>query len=158
MFRIRGSSFHFKSLNENGDSIVNDLICSQSGHFYTLEQLQELYNIRCNFLQYRSFINSITCCINNFHLNPLPIVKLSLPQQPLGVAVLTKDKKGCRDIYTLLLGKLTHTKSQRKWSELNLAQNQWKYIYSLPFKITKDSKLQWMQYRINHRITGTNSL
>ncbi len=31
-------------------------------------------------------------------------------------------------------------------------------VYQLPFKISKDSKLQWFQYRINNRILGTNYL
>ena len=34
----------------------------------------------------------------------------------------------------------------------------WKYVYELPFFLTKDSMLQWFQYRINHRILGTNRL
>ena len=34
----------------------------------------------------------------------------------------------------------------------------WKEIYCLPFITTKSSKLQWFQYRIIHRILGTNSL
>jgi hypothetical protein len=34
----------------------------------------------------------------------------------------------------------------------------WKEIYRLPFITTKSSKLQWFQYRIIHRILGTNSL
>jgi hypothetical protein len=31
-------------------------------------------------------------------------------------------------------------------------------FFSLPFKISNDSGLQWFQYRINHRIIATNSL
>jgi hypothetical protein len=34
----------------------------------------------------------------------------------------------------------------------------WQTIYSLPFRCTKDTKLQWFQFRINHRILGTNYL
>jgi hypothetical protein len=34
----------------------------------------------------------------------------------------------------------------------------WKSIYSLPLKVTKDPKLLWLQYRITHRILGTNVL
>ena len=62
----------------------------------------------------------------------------------------------CRDIYNLLLGSVLPTmKSQNKW--MNLPDNfGWKF--ELPFFLTKDSMLQWFQYRIIHRILGTNRL
>jgi hypothetical protein len=34
----------------------------------------------------------------------------------------------------------------------------WKKVYNLPFKVTKKTKLQWLQYRINHHILVTNHL
>ena len=35
--------------------------------------------------------------------------------------------------------------------------NEWKNIYREPFKITKDSTIQWFQTRINHKILATNT-
>jgi hypothetical protein len=47
---------------------------------------------------------------------------------------------------------------EEKWTEaLNVILIR-KETYSLPFITTKSSKLQWFQYRIIHRILGTNSL
>ena len=34
----------------------------------------------------------------------------------------------------------------------------WKHIFKNPFIYTKDSKLQWLQYRINNRILGINNI
>ena len=34
----------------------------------------------------------------------------------------------------------------------------WKHIFKNPFIYTKDSKLQWLQYRINNRILGIKNL
>ncbi len=34
----------------------------------------------------------------------------------------------------------------------------WTYVFRLPFKTTLDTQLRFFQYRINHRILGTNSL
>ena len=44
--------------------------------------------------------------------------------------------------------------------ELNLNDNDtdWKFINSLPFKLTLDSKLRWLQVRITHRCIATNYL
>lgn len=41
-------------------------------------------------------------------------------------------------------------------SEIELTQKQWRKIYSLPFKCTKDSKLLWLQYQLLHRILPIN--
>ena len=35
---------------------------------------------------------------------------------------------------------------------------EWGKIFSDPFKITKDSTVQWFQSRINHKILATNTL
>lgn len=32
----------------------------------------------------------------------------------------------------------------------------WNFFYSMPFKVTRDSNLQWLQYRILHRILPIN--
>lgn len=45
-----------------------------------------------------------------------------------------------------------------KWSQLlDIDNREWKIFNILPFKITKNCKLQWFQYRINNRILATNS-
>ena len=46
-----------------------------------------------------------------------------------------------------MVGKINITYSEEEWS----------YIFALPFIITKDSSLQWFQYRINHRLLSTKS-
>lgn len=59
----------------------------------------------------------------------------------------------------MLLNSISVPISQRKWNlEFNFNEQDWKNIYKLPFVCTKDPKLQWFQYRINHRIIGTNHL
>ena len=45
-----------------------------------------------------------------------------------------------------------------KWqTELYLrVQFDWKKLFHLPFKVTKKTSLRWLQFRMNHRILGTN--
>ena len=40
---------------------------------------------------------------------------------------------------------------------MNLGENYWKTIHKPPFKITKNSKFQWLQYRLINRILATNT-
>ena len=76
--------------------------------------------------------------------------------------VINSSKKGCRYIYDIMvkLNTCTSPCSSRKWTNsLNLNPDfNWKYTYKFPFIVTKDPKLQWFQFKINHRIIGTNHL
>ena len=48
--------------------------------------------------------------------------------------------------------------NKQKWERhFSLSKSQWQNIYQLPFINIKSSKLQWLQYRINHHILTTNS-
>lgn len=68
-------------------------------------------------------------------------------------------KKGCQRINKVLTQNSCTPVAQRKWqNELTLPMgSQWNEIYILPYKITKDTNLQWFQYRIIHRIIATNT-
>ena len=44
------------------------------------------------------------------------------------------------------------------WSKIyDFDDNAWNDIYLWPFKITKDTTLQWFQTRINHNTLATNN-
>ena len=57
-----------------------------------------------------------------------------------------------------ILNKCTTTPTGQKiWCEiLDQPDLDWKKVYNLPFKVTKNTKLQWLQNRINHHILVTN--
>jgi hypothetical protein len=45
------------------------------------------------------------------------------------------------------------TKGKTRWSELlEIDNEEWKVNHILPFKPTKNSKLQWFQYRVINKI------
>lgn len=49
--------------------------------------------------------------------------------------------------------------AQNKFNKIfNFTKEDWKKIYILPFITTNNSKLQWLQYRINHNILVTNQI
>jgi hypothetical protein len=49
---------------------------------------------------------------------------------------------------------------QKKWEEIlaliGLDETKWREKFKLPFIVTQNTQLQWLQYRINQRILGTN--
>ena len=83
--------------------------------------------------------------------------KLMNPIRPLTIKLNTCNTKGCRSSYDVLIKTKQIPSSQAKWRRDLTINLNFKFIYDIPFSCTKD-KLQWLQYRINHRILGTNYL
>ena len=89
------------------------------------------------------------------------LTKVYGPLQPSTIKVFYKSKKGSKDMYNILKIKYNkkniNRKCEAKWSQLRNCEYNWKHTHSFTFKVTKNSKLQWFQYRIIHRILGTNN-
>ena len=49
-------------------------------------------------------------------------------------------------------------KSISKWeeSEVQFNEPEWENIFELPFKVSQESKLRWLQFRILHRLFPCN--
>ena len=75
--------------------------------------------------------------------------------------IILKNESGAKRLYTILNKNNEKPSVKAKWGiKLNtiINENEWNCIFELPFLITNDVKVQWFQYRIIHRILGTNSL
>ena len=63
-------------------------------------------------------------------------------------------------MYNVLINeKKSQFRAKVKWIEENdppYEETDWYKIFELPFKITRDSKLQWLQFQTLHRILPTN--
>lgn len=83
--------------------------------------------------------------------------KLVEPYLPYYLQIILKSKSGSRDIYSCITENTPINTGQIRWNRIfNIQKDDWKYIYEMPFYVTKCSKLQWFQYRINHKILATN--
>lgn len=81
------------------------------------------------------------------------------PIIPNHILMFINTCKGCKPMYNLLLDKKREIcTSISKWRDkgYNYLQTSWNKIFELPFKSTQESKLQWLQYQILHRIVPTN--
>ena len=53
---------------------------------------------------------------------------------------------------------LTNPTGKSIWAKvLNSSDSKWKFNYTLPFQVCKESKLQWTQVRINYYILIMNT-
>jgi len=154
-----GNSFFFKNYFDRGIQCVGDFI-DQNGSLYLFDMFMQKWNVRTNCVHYNSIHSSITRVIRVYKFILPFSYEMVRPFRPQIIKVICCSKTGCRPIYDVLNVNDFHRKSQNKWiTELNLKDNfGWKFVFDLPFYLTKDSKLQWFQFKIVHRIIGTNHL
>ena len=157
MIKVGGKCMYLQKLFEKGIRYVNDFINSD-GNFFTYEQFIQNYAINISVMEY----NSIFSCLNRMSKlfqKDVEIKKISYPFIPSALEFVLKSKKGSKDIYNILNKNSCTPTAQGKLNEVfNFSQDQWTEIYRLPFTITKNTKLQWLQFRINHNILVTNHI
>ena len=86
---------------------------------------------------------------------------LTRPFIPFHLKPICMAKKGCRNIYDQINCQNFETKYKDKWNlELDLQINKltWKHIFHICFKSVYNDDLVWLQYKILHRILGTQRL
>ena len=153
---IDNKSIFYKEWFKKGVSILNDFIKDDENcTFYSLEEFKEKFNIRTNFLHYYGIILTIQRYISK---HDKPYQHISYPNIPINLKVILKNKKGAKTFYNILLDNSAVSLGQKKWNDIfEFDKSTWKNIYTIPFKVTRQSSLQWFQYRINQHILTTNS-
>jgi hypothetical protein len=157
MFKIGGNTFCYKKYMDRGVFFINDFF-NNSGSIHTFQNFQEIFQVQTNFLQYQSIIQSIRHYLDSLSLSH-KATNLKNPVRPDIMRSILLQDRGCRNIYDSFCVKKVLPNARLKWENEIISHHiNWKMVYQLPFKISKDSKLQWFQYRINNRILGTNYL
>lgn len=154
--KIAKVSFFYSKCFENGGKFVNDVV-GKDGKFYSFQEAKEKFDININYMQYFSMIHAIKKWQKELVLTNIT-EKLPNPLIPTYLYIYMKNKKGCKNMY-IILNHNTETATGRvTWSKIyDFDDIAWNDIYLWPFKITKDTTLQWFQTRINHNILATNN-
>ena len=144
-----------KSLYEKGFTFVDDLF-DDSGNFLCFEDITDKFSLKLPFTFYEGIKKAIQCSWPNVKI--FYTKSTTRPFQP--VFMKTLNKKGSRAMYEIFLSSLqcNTPKCESKWNkELKLKGDfDWKQIHRKYFSITKDTNLIWFNFRIIHRILGTN--
>lgn len=155
-------SIYYSKFAEAGFHTIYDFIDDQ-GKFKKFDDVHantELNNV--DFIKWCGLVNAIPktwrTWIRDAGSNISQPVDL-----PVGVNLnsgfITLTNLKSKDLYLHYLGESKVVPvSQGFLSRIyNLSDEECKTIYSMPFKVTLDSKLRWLQYRITHKILPTNS-
>ena len=141
---------------EVGILYVNDLI-REDGCALSFNEFINKFHIDANFLEYNGLVQTV---MHYRRRNNIPAIEevLIMPIIPTVIATVTKDRKGCRNIYQYLTRNDCMPIARQKWErELGVMDNNsWKRIYLLTHRITSCTYSKWFQLRILHRIISTN--
>ena len=150
--------------------IIRNLIDTQNNEMYSLAVLNAKYDTQLNFINYYALRNSIP-------KEWLKIVKKNITVDPQSAKVkINKEIKEMHQnkrnkttasiskvIYSILIKNknVNNNNNKIKWeTDLNyeIKDSIWEQIFRLTKTLTNCTKLQFLQYRINHRVLVTNSL
>ena len=148
----------FIPYERNGVKVIKDLLDNNYQFLAFNEVKTKCENL--NFLQYFALIGKI----------PKDKINMLRHQQVINIPVKNTNFirkllqiKDLRCVYKSLVEKYKQypVERQEKWNrKLNINLNDdigWEKIYSTSFVVTKDTKLQNIQFKILHRILTTNS-
>lgn len=155
----QGHNLFIKEWYDKGIRNIVDLLDNE-GKFYQFNDFRHKYAIQGTFLDYYSILrkipnewktkiqaNNLIC--QNFKNNVV---------QNCYVKYLTKDKKGSKTFYDIMVGVKEATPPSPKWENIigNIDQEEWN-SYNTFLRELKEVKLQEFQYKINNYILVTKS-
>ena len=134
---------------------IADLLTS-NGDILTETDLNTIYNVKTNFLEYHRVIKYIKAFCNKVndrsHMKPIYHSQTQ---------ILLRSQKGSKDFYNRLnnINVKKTTSYYSHWEQAlktKITEKDWKSIYQNCFKTVEDNDLVWFQYRLLNRILGTN--
>lgn len=134
---------------------INDLI-NDDNLFLNYNQFKEKYNIPCSFLDFYGIVHAIPKEWKERIKNE---TKMTAVENEL-LNRIKLNPKSCKFIYSYFIKEFTEEplNAEQKWEvELGQTIEDWYYIFSLPFSVTKNNKLIILQFKILHRIFASNS-
>ncbi|XP_063408202.1 uncharacterized protein LOC134691566 [Mytilus trossulus] len=157
---IDGKTAFYKRWIQNNVFFINDLI-QENGEFYNYDGFIRNYNIKTTFLEFYGLILALPKEWKNI-IHSQVFIKLNIVSHKIVTAIKTVDKVS-KHLYKFFLEKIKETPSriQEKWKiklGIDIVAEEWNYFFSLPLLITEDPTLRAFQYRLLHRILGTNIL
>ena len=152
--KVGNTTVYYKSWTEKEIWTINDLLNVEGG-FMSLQDFRETYLINCTFLQFYGLVLSVKNWLKSLDFNSY---RQYNPLIPFNISIFMKSVKGCKDMYKVLNNNICTVMSEKKWEDvLDLGELPWRKINYYCIFFSQSTKLRWFQYRIIHRILGTNS-
>jgi exonuclease III len=160
--KIGNKSIYFDSWYKAGIHLIGDLF-DDNGTFLSLKEINNKYNLNINFLLYSGVKQAIRAHFKNEKIEQKHKTNsyIERPFIPDILKIILKPESGAKRMYDVLNASNSIMSVKEKWAskiQITVSDEEWEKLFLMPFKINKEARLQWFQYRIVHRIIGTNYL
>lgn len=160
---VEGKTLDWSEWRQAGINLIYDLWHHSSPRFLSDTEIRQKYGVRCSFinlLQIRSALPS--------HWKRQLQTSNTQPQAPKAhilvgdQSVIDVANSSSKNIYKALIRqKGTQPAAEARWLDLVTSfdpplNDQWQWIYKLPYRTTRETKLQAFQFRLLHRIIPCN--
>ena len=157
-FLINGKTLGFNEWIRRGIFFTYDLM-NENGNLHSYNEFCYKFNFFPPFTIYYGIISCIRKKGWQFDMN---LFQQNQPHFPAHIRILFKNHRGSRDFYDLFIRNFYFKpKSEKKWeNEFQHEESSlwWESVNLNIKKLSNDCILKWFQYRITHRILGTNLL
>jgi hypothetical protein len=143
-----------------GIMYIRDIV-KDNNDFLSHNEIQQKYDLQCNFLsvlQVRQSIpliwrNEITSTSGNVNVNIIKGCVLHVNNDITPLHIMSS-----KNVYWVFIEKFKRVPTcVQSWNEhYNINLDTWKIIFKIPFICTRETKLQTFQYRLLHRIIQCN--
>ena len=156
--KVGMKTLFIKSWYKKGVKIIDDFL-DERGNILSHSTFQQKFDIQVCILQYNSVVSAISTHLKSFGLSKAFLNRSFTPYVPLYYKPLILHTKCTQSVYKQLNVNHVIPTSVHKWN-LELVpygiEICVKDVFTVCFKTTKDSSIQWLQYRILHRILPVN--
>ena len=155
--KVGGKAIFYKHWNKKGVNYIYDLV-DLNGEFYSYASFQNQTGIKTSFIEYCGLLEVIRKLIKEVRIEKKNY-NIDRPTQPTLFKILFRDKKGCQRIHNILKFNLESPTAQTKWQRTTLIPEsfRWDEAYHNLHRLTNDTNIKWLQYRLIHRILATNT-
>ena len=150
--KIEGYSVYYKKWHEAGVTKVEDIFLGNT--FLPFNDFCDKYKIKTNFLKYYGLCHAVPQeWVDILKGKAVVPVEKSADQDKIPL-----DQISCKLATKFLVkNKFVAPAAERRMRNANLNEVTIQRIYSLPFKVTKDTRLSIFQFKIVHHILPTNA-
>lgn len=155
---VANKSFFINVLYQHGVKLVGDFL-SANGAFLTYDYFLHMFNLPDIYvMQYNSIISAISKFLKSVFVERVNIEKNCTPFLPMYFEVILLNEKCTKAIYKILNYTEAVPTAISRWNnELPLEQNLCiQDCFKICFMTTNDTSVQWLQYRVLHRILPVN--
>jgi hypothetical protein len=158
--KINKQEIWWKNWSEKGILIIHDII-DENGNFLSINNLEQRYDFKCNFLQYNSIKDAIPkewrnnvkkITIHRDVISSDESIYVNINKQTIPLHKINNQLIYWKLIEEIRICPIT----KNKWiDELNLNEDRWERIFEIS-KVTRETKIRAFQYKLLFNLTPCN--